>query len=102
MTDNQLITMRRALPADAEACGRICYDAFGKLAAQHNFPPDFPGPEVPIAILSMMFSHPSFFCVVAEEGGRLIGSNCLDERTAIAGVGPITIDPGVQNRNAGR
>jgi len=28
-----------------------------------------------------MFSHPSFFCVVAEQGGKVIGSNCLDEKT---------------------
>lgn len=83
-------------------CGRICFEAFGKLAAHHNFPQDFPAPEVSISLLSMMFSHPSFYCVVAEQGGRVIGSNCLDERTPIGGVGPITIDPGVQNRSVGR
>jgi GNAT superfamily N-acetyltransferase len=94
--------IRRASPADAEICGRICFEAFGSLAAHHNFPADFPSPDVPVAILSIMFSHPSFFCVVAEQGGRLIGSNCLDERTSIAGVGPITIDPAVQNKNVGR
>jgi hypothetical protein len=49
-----------------------------------------------------MFSHPSFFCVVAEQDGKIIGSNCLDERTPIAGVGPITIDPSSQNRSTGR
>ena len=49
-----------------------------------------------------MFSHPSFFCVVVEQKGKIIGSNCLDERTPIAGVGPITIDPGAQNRSMGR
>ena len=31
-----------------------------------------------------------------------MGSNCLDERSAIAGVGPITVEPGVQNHGAGR
>jgi hypothetical protein len=50
----------------------------------------------------MMFSHPGFYCVVAEQGGKIIGSNCLDERTPIAGVGPITVDPATQNRAAGR
>ena len=50
----------------------------------------------------MMFSHPGFFCVVAEQEGKVIGSNCLDERTPIGGVGPITIDPAAQNRAAGR
>ncbi|HEY6904661.1 MAG TPA: GNAT family N-acetyltransferase, partial [Candidatus Acidoferrales bacterium] len=58
--------------------------------------------EVPVGVLSTMFSHPGFFCVVAELNGKLIGSNCLDERTSIAGVGPITVDPAEQNRAAGR
>ena len=99
--ENRSVVIRRATSADAEVCGRICFEAFGTLAAQHNFPRDFPAPEIPIAVLSMMFSHPSFFCVVAEQGGKVIGSNCLDERTPIAGVGPITIDPDAQNRSVG-
>ncbi len=49
-----------------------------------------------------MFSHPGFYCVVAESGGQILGSNCLDERSAIAGVGPITIDPEIQNKGVGR
>lgn len=49
-----------------------------------------------------MFSNPQFYCVVAEVEGRVVGSNCLDERGPIAGVGPITIDPTVQNRGVGR
>src|SRR6516165_11194896 len=49
-----------------------------------------------------MFTHPGFFCVVAERGGRVVGSNCLDERSAIAGISPITIDPSAQNRGVGR
>jgi GNAT superfamily N-acetyltransferase len=49
-----------------------------------------------------MFAHPGFYCVVAESSGQILGSNCLDERSAIAGVGPITIDPGVQNKGVGR
>ena len=53
-------------------------------------------------VLSMMFAHPGFYCVVAESGGQILGSNCLDERSAIAGVGPITIDPEVQNKGVGR
>jgi len=32
----------------------------------------------------------------------VIGSNCLDERSSISGIGPITIDPSVQNGGAGR
>ncbi|HST31152.1 MAG TPA: GNAT family N-acetyltransferase [Chthoniobacterales bacterium] len=40
--------------------------------------------------------------MVAEIDGRVIGSNFLDERNAIAGLGPITVDPNVQNRRVGR
>jgi GNAT superfamily N-acetyltransferase len=96
------VVIRRASAADAEACGRICFEAFTVLANRHNFPPDFPAPEVSIGVLSAMFSHPGFYCVVAEQDGIIIGSNCLDERTPIAGVGPITVDASAQNRAAGR
>jgi hypothetical protein len=98
----QSLLIRGATQADAEVCGKICFEAFSTLASQHNFPPDFPNPEVPIGFLSIMFSHPGFFCVVAEQDGAVIGSNCLDERTPIAGVGPITVDLAAQNRMAGR
>jgi len=100
--ENQNLVIRRATQADAEVCGRICFEAFGTLAEKHNFPPDFPALEIPVHVLSTMFSHPSFFCVVAEQDGKIIGSNCLDERMPIAGIGPITIDPRVQNRSVGR
>jgi hypothetical protein len=95
-------TIRTARPEDAAVCGRICYDAFSVLNAKHNFPCDFPSPEAPIGLLSITFSSPGFYCVVAERHGRIIGSNCLDERSIIYGVGPITVDPAVQNGGTGR
>jgi GNAT superfamily N-acetyltransferase len=96
------VAIRRASAADAEVCGRICFEAFTALANRHNFPPDFPAPEVSIGVLSTIFSHPGFYCVVAEQDGKIIGSNCLDERSPIAGVGPVTVDASAQNRAAGR
>ena len=100
--DNSLISVRKAKPEDAPTCGRICYDAFAKISSEHSFPPDFPSAEVATGVLSMMFGHPGFYCVVAESGGQILGSNCLDERSAIAGVGPITINPETQNKGVGR
>lgn len=97
-----IIVLRTAEPKDSQVCGQICYDAFSAINIAHGFPCDFPGPEAPIGMLSMMFSSPNFYCVVAESEGRIVGSNCLDERSVIAGVGPITIDPGAQNLGAGR
>jgi GNAT superfamily N-acetyltransferase len=100
--DNSPIAIRKARPEDAAVCGRICYEAFTKISTDHAFPPDFPSVEVAVGVLSMMFSHPGFYCVVAEADGQMLGSNCLDERSSIAGIGPITIDPRAQNKGAGR
>jgi GNAT superfamily N-acetyltransferase len=96
------VAVRKATLEDAPACGRICYEAFTKISTHHNFPPDFPSVEVATRVLAMMFAHSGFYCVVAESGGQILGSNCLDERSEIAGVGPITIDPEVQNKGVGR
>ncbi|MGD0298542.1 MAG: GNAT family N-acetyltransferase [Bryobacteraceae bacterium] len=96
------MTIRTATPEDAEICGQICYGAFYKISTDHNFPPDLPSPSVAADILRGAFSHPGFYCVVAEQDGRIVGSNCLDERDNIAGVGPITVDPALQNARAGR
>jgi GNAT superfamily N-acetyltransferase len=100
--DTSPVAVRKARAEDAPVCGRICYEAFTKISTDHAFPPDFPSIEVAVGLLSMMFTHPGFYCVVAESGGQILGSNCLDERSAIAGVGPITIDPEVQNKGVGR
>jgi GNAT superfamily N-acetyltransferase len=96
------IRIREGTPGDAEICGRICYDAFKTISEAHGFAPDFPAPEVPIGLLTSMLANPKFYGVVAEIDGRVVGSNFLDERNQIAGVGPITVDPAVQNRAVGR
>src|ERR1700722_1308216 len=91
-----------ATTADPYVCGRIFFEAFTILAKHHNFPQEFPDSDIPIGILSMLFSLPAFFCLVAEQDEKVIGSICMDERNPIAGIGPITIDPAAQNRTAGR
>jgi GNAT superfamily N-acetyltransferase len=96
------VTVRAATPDDAPLCGQICYQAFLTINQAHGFPCDFPGPEAAIGVLTGMFSDPGFYCVVAEIEGRVAGSNCLDERSIISGVGPITVDPSAQNRGVGR
>jgi hypothetical protein len=40
------ITIRRAVAADAAACGEIAYRAFQTLADHHNFPRPYPSVEV--------------------------------------------------------
>jgi GNAT superfamily N-acetyltransferase len=96
------IRLRAGSPADAEPCGSICYEAFNTIAGQHNFPKDFPDPEVAVGFLSQLFSRGDIYSVVAEVEGRVVGSNFLWEHSIIAGVGPITVDPSLQNAAVGR
>ena len=96
------VRLRRGTREDATTCGLICYAAFKAIADQHNFPPDFPSPEIATTLLSELLAHPNVYGVVAELDDRVVGSNFIDERSTIAGIGPITVDPAVQNRAVGR
>jgi predicted N-acetyltransferase YhbS len=87
---------------DAAVCGSICYEAFKAIDDEHNFPWDFPSAQVATGVLTMMLSNPGFYSVVAEQEGKVVGSNFLDERGPIAGVGPVTVDPASQNQTVGR
>lgn len=96
------VTLRRGSPEDAEKCGVICFEAFKSISDQHNFPRDFPSPEPAIGLLSFLLERHDVYSVVAEIDGRNVGSNFLWETASIAGVGPITVDPSVQNGAIGR
>jgi GNAT superfamily N-acetyltransferase len=94
--------IRRATREDIEVLGDICYRAFCVLADEHNFPHEFPAPEAADGVVRSMISTPGIFGIVGELNGRIAGSNFMDERSTIAGIGPISVDPGMQNGGAGR
>lgn len=96
------VTIREAVLDDWWECGRICYEAFATVARQHGFPIDFPTVEAAAEPLRQLILHPQNYSVVAEAGGRIIGSSFLDERAAIFAIGPVTVDPMSQNTGVGR
>ncbi len=96
------LTLRRGKPVDGPACGQICFDAFGTISNHHNFPPDIPSTEMATGFLTTLLSRPDVYSVIAEAGGKIIGSSFLWEGDTIAGIGPVTIDPKHQNAGVGR
>lgn len=96
------LELRTATPADATAAGRICHDAFKTIAEQHGFAPDFPSREVATRLLQALFSRRGVHALIAEVDGRIAGSNFLWEADPVAGIGPITVDPELQNAAIGR
>ena len=96
------VILRTGALVDAETCGKICCKAFTTLSDRHGFPPYFPKPEIAIGRMGVLLSHPEYYSVVAEMDGCDVGSNFLDERSNIVGIGPITIDPDLQGVGVGR
>ncbi len=96
------VQLRRARPEDAPELGRICYEAFKDIATRHGFPPDIPNAEVSTGMIAWLIGDARFYALAAEVDGRLAGSNFLDERDPVRGLGPITVDPELQNSGVGR
>ena len=96
------LTIRPGKPEDAKRCGEICYYAFKAIADAHNFPPDFPDTETTIGIMNFFLSAEGVYSLVAEDNGKIVGSNFLWENPFVGGVGPITVDPACQNGSVGR
>jgi predicted N-acetyltransferase YhbS len=95
------IVIRPIETGDLADAGRICHEAFTAIAAEHNFASDHPDPAVATASLSRLAKHPDIYGVVAEIDGRVVGSIFVDERSPITGLGPVTVDPSVQNKGVG-
>ena len=96
------VALRQPDHDDAGELARIVFEAFGDIHDHHRFERDFPAIEAAQAMMGAWVPHPGIWGVVAEAGGRIVGSNFLDERDPIRGVGPITIDPQAQNSGVGR
>lgn len=88
--------------SDIDAAALIAFEAFAGVADRHGFPRDFPSVDSARELITAFTEHRSIWGVVAELDGRVIGSNFLDERGPVRGVGPITVDPAAQANGVGR
>ncbi len=96
------LRLRPGRPEDAPELGRICYEAFTSVARQHGYASTWDSAERATEGMVALLAHPRFTSVVAESDGVVVGSNFLDERCVITGIGPITVDPRHQDHRIGR
>jgi GNAT superfamily N-acetyltransferase len=89
-------------PGDAEACGRIFYDAFAAIAHRHAFPVEPDSPEFTAFHANLMLALDGIVCVVAERDETVVGSGFADVRGSIVGIGPVSVDPADQDAGTGR
>jgi predicted N-acetyltransferase YhbS len=94
--------IREATPDDAETLGRIFFDSFESLATTHSFPIEPGTPEFTDFQMKSMLATDGIYGVVAEQDGKILGSGFQDERGAIVGVGPISVDPAAMDAGVGR
>ncbi|MDQ3677770.1 MAG: GNAT family N-acetyltransferase [Actinomycetota bacterium] len=96
------VELRPSESADVNECARIVYEAFGTIHDHYRFARDFPSLAAAEQLTSAFVAHPSIWGVVAESDGRIVGSNFLDERGPIRGLGPMTVEPEAQGHRVGR
>ena len=94
------LKLRPGTPEDAQTWGASATRPSAPCQGA-QFPQDSPSRRA-VGVLSMLLGHPGLYSVVAEVNGKVVGSNFLDERSTISGVGPVTVDPAVQNHGVGR
>ena len=72
--------LRTADASDIPSCSKAMYEAFRDIAERHNFPPDFPSPEVAGGLLSVLLEAPDVDAFVAEQDGMIAGSIFVSRR----------------------
>ena len=102
LTPTPQMTIRRALSGDGERLAEIFYQAFESIAQAHGFPVEPPSREFTRFKVLEMLSSDGYAGLVAERDGELLGSAFIDERSGIAGVGPVTVDLASQDDGIGR
>ena len=91
------LIIRGIQPEDAEACGRIAFEAHQVVASAHNFPSEHPSVEFSIGLMKAKIADRNAYGAVAERDGRIVGSIFLNTfpPAPLAAIGPLTVDPKV-------
>jgi len=95
-------TVRAATLDDADGCGQVIFDAFGAVNARHGFATRWPNVEFAADFARVFLRLDGIYGVVCVRDRSVIGCNFLDERGAVAGMGPTAVTPSAQGSGVGR
>ena len=85
------LRVRPAAMADAEACGRVCFDGYAAVYERHGFAAPFASVAVATRRVRALIENPASYGVVATGGGAIAGFNFLSELDPVRAVGPLVI-----------
>jgi predicted N-acetyltransferase YhbS len=92
------LTIRPIMQADAEACGKIGYEAHRVISSAHGYPSEQPSIEFAVGMIKTLLVNPNSWGALAERNGRILGSIFLHAfpPSPVAAIGPLTVDPSAE------
>jgi len=96
------VTIREGRKGDDMDCGRIMCEAFTDLATRYYCRSDVPTVEMGVEFATAFIEDENVLFLVAEADGKIVGSNVLHKHNAVAGIGPITVEPVYQCLGIGK
>jgi predicted N-acetyltransferase YhbS len=92
------LTVRPIEATDAEACGRIGYEAHKAVSYAHGYPSEQPTEEHGIGVIRMCLANPNSWGVLAEKQGKILGSIFLHKfpPSPVGVIGPLTVHPSAE------
>jgi predicted N-acetyltransferase YhbS len=94
------LTIRPIQQADAEACGKIGFQAHEAISSAHGYPSEQPSIEFAVGMIKTLLANQNSWGALAEREGKILGSIFLHvfPPSPVAAIGPLTVDPSAQGR----
>lgn len=96
------IVIRGMSIEDTEETGKVIVSSFNDVFIKHGFPAPFPAWQIGQGIASSYARHDPEGCIIALEGGKIVGSGFIHLRGETATIGPVSVSPDCQNKGIGR